>query len=106
MREGSIVGLPVSNMLASTGALERCPSAQAGRATFLMVPRMPETVRMEAPSNLATSKGLLNMLCTKAVCLWILPSTADISRLLYQDRYPVKCQGRKKADQQAWQPPD
>ena len=37
--------------------------------TFLMVPLMPETVRTEAPSNLATSRGLLNMPPTKAVCL-------------------------------------
>ena len=33
---------------------------------------MPETVRMEAPSNLATSRPLLNMPRTNAVCLAIL----------------------------------
>mmetsp|Transcript_26891 Transcript_26891/g.67727 ORF Transcript_26891/g.67727 Transcript_26891/m.67727 type:complete len:220 (+) Transcript_26891:814-1473(+) len=46
-----------------------CP----GRSAFLMVPRMPETVRMEAPSNLATSSWLLNMPVTKAVLrlMWL-----------------------------------
>ena len=33
-------------------------------------PRMPETVRIEAPSNLATSRAELNMPETKAVFLW------------------------------------
>ena len=31
---------------------------------------MPETVRIEAPSNLATSRAELNMPETKAVFLW------------------------------------
>lgn len=41
--------------------------AAAGPLTFLMVPRMPETVRTEAPSNLATSSWEVNMPETKAV---------------------------------------
>jgi len=40
--------------------------------TFLMVPLMPDTVRMAAPSNLATSRGLLNMPEMKAVFFMIL----------------------------------
>ena len=35
--------------------------------TFLIVPRMPDTVRTEAPSNLATSSWLVNMPVMKAV---------------------------------------
>ena len=46
-------------------------------ATFLMVPLMPETVRMEAPSNLATSRGLLNMPLMKAVFFNILLGVPD-----------------------------
>jgi hypothetical protein len=37
---------------------------------FLMLPRMPLTVRTAAPSNLLASSWLLNMPPTKAVCLW------------------------------------
>ena len=37
-----------------------------------MIPLMPETVRMAAPSNLATSRGLLNMPPMKAVFFRIL----------------------------------
>ena len=36
---------------------------------FLICPLMPDTVRMAAPSNLATSRLLLNMPLTKAVFL-------------------------------------
>ena len=46
-----------------------CTAAPAH--TFLMVPRMPETVRTEAPSNLATSRPLLNMPPMNAVCFAI-----------------------------------
>ena len=60
------MSLNSTDMLSKCAACPMCP-------TFLMVPRMPDTVRMEAPSNLATSRGLLNMLCTKAVCLCTLP---------------------------------
>ena len=37
-----------------------------------MMPLMPDTVRIPAPSNLATSRRLLNMPPTKAVWRWIL----------------------------------
>ena len=39
------------------------------RRKSVTCPRMPETVRMAAPSNLATSREELNMPLTKAVCL-------------------------------------
>ena len=40
---------------------------EARPLTFLIVPRMPDTVRIEAPSNLATSSWEVNMPVTKAV---------------------------------------
>lgn len=40
--------------------------SQTVQRTFLMVPRMPDTVRTVAPSNLAASSWLLNMPPTKA----------------------------------------
>lgn len=42
-------------------------------AAFLICPRTPETVRTEAPENLATSSSEVNMPSTKAVLRKILP---------------------------------
>ena len=42
------------------------------RRAFLIYPRMPETLQMPAPSNLATSSSLLNMPRMNAVFLYIL----------------------------------
>ncbi len=60
-------------MQANSVAVHVCFLYPAGcPLTFFTVPRMPETVRMEAPSNFATSRPLLNMPRTNAVCLAIL----------------------------------
>mmetsp|Transcript_32630 Transcript_32630/g.92522 ORF Transcript_32630/g.92522 Transcript_32630/m.92522 type:complete len:216 (+) Transcript_32630:549-1196(+) len=44
-----------------------CP----GRSAFFIVPLIPDTVRMEAPSNFATSSSLLNIPPTKAVLRFV-----------------------------------
>mmetsp|Transcript_11596 Transcript_11596/g.32574 ORF Transcript_11596/g.32574 Transcript_11596/m.32574 type:complete len:302 (-) Transcript_11596:47-952(-) len=60
-----------SSTLSSNVALH-APSLPGTLAPFLTVPRMPETVRTEAPSNLATSSWELNMPSRKAVFFMIL----------------------------------
>ena len=47
-------------------------SAAPALVAFLTVPRMPETVRSDAPWNLATSSALLNMPVMNAVFLYTL----------------------------------
>ena len=44
---------------------------------------MPETVRMEAPSNLETSRALLNMPPTKAVCFAICGAATTLDKSLH-----------------------
>ena len=50
----------------SSKVARKLPGASCGY-DFLISPRMPDTVRILAPSNLATSSALLNMPRTKAV---------------------------------------
>ena len=60
---------PLMSTLSSNVA-RNAPSGFA--SAFLTCPRMPDTVRMFAPSNLATSSALPNMSFTNAVFLKIL----------------------------------
>ena len=66
MRTGGKPDSPLMRILSSKAA-RNAPSGLG--SAFLTWPRMPDTVRMFAPSNLATSSAELNMSLMNAVFL-------------------------------------